>query len=339
MAKVTTQNKIGVQQKISKGEKPEPAKGRPLVYKASIYTSPTAIPLDDDFTVVLQDLQVKLGKPVCMLLQSTGEFGQLDDRLFLRFFSKKDLLPKTPIALLIDSPGGSAEAAYKIARFLQTHCGGYTAIVPRYAKSAATLLALGADEILLGDYGELGPLDAQIIDPDREERKSALEEVQALERLHSFALESLDRSMVFGMIKSGKKIESLLPIMSRFVSDITRPLFESIDAVHYTQTSRVLKVAEDYAIRLLRNRYPDNEAERISRFLVENYPEHGFVIDIIEAKSIDDGLAQSVSKELQDLFDIMYTQLGTFTAVGSLEEIKDDGDHEKKLKEKKNSSS
>jgi ClpP class serine protease len=32
---------------------------------------------------------------------------------------------------------------------LKRHCGGFVAVVPRYAKSAATLLALGADEIIL----------------------------------------------------------------------------------------------------------------------------------------------------------------------------------------------
>ncbi len=339
MAKVATQNKIKVQQKGSEGKETNLVKEKSLGYKADIYNSPTATPLNDGFAVALQKLQVKLGKPVCLLIQSRGEFGQLDDKLFLRFFSKKDLLPKTPIVLLIDSPGGSAEAAYKLARFLRIHCGGYTAIVPRYAKSAATLLALGADEILLGDCGELGPLDAQLVDPDREEIKSALEEVQALERLLSFALVSLDKSMMFVMMRTQKKIETLLPTMSRFVTDMIRPLFEGIDAVHYTQTSRMLKVGEDYAIRLLKNRYPKDQAEKIARALVENYPEHGFIIDIIETKSIDDGLAQPASREVQDLFDIMYTQLGTFTAVGNLEEIKDNNGHEKKPKEKKNNSS
>jgi len=47
--------------------------------------------------------------------------------------------------------------------------------VPRYAKSAATLLALGADRILLGKFAEIGPLDAQFDDPEREYRLSALD--------------------------------------------------------------------------------------------------------------------------------------------------------------------
>ena len=34
--------------------------------------------------------------------------------------------------------------------------------MPFWAKSAATLLCLGADKIVLGEHAELGPLDVQI---------------------------------------------------------------------------------------------------------------------------------------------------------------------------------
>jgi hypothetical protein len=53
-------------------------------------------------------------------------------------------------ALVIATPGGSAKSAFQLAMLLKRHCGGFVAVVPRYAKSAATLLALGADEIILG---------------------------------------------------------------------------------------------------------------------------------------------------------------------------------------------
>jgi ClpP class serine protease len=64
-------------------------------------------------------------------------------------FRAQDSLPKKKIALVIESPGGSAKSAFQLAMLLKRHCGGFVAVVPRYAKSAATLLALGADEIIL----------------------------------------------------------------------------------------------------------------------------------------------------------------------------------------------
>ena len=183
-------------------------------------------------------------------------------------------------------------AAYQLAIALRKHCRGYVAIVPRRAKSAATLLVLGADEIALGTEGELGPLDAQVYDPDREDVVSALDELQALERLHAFSLEAFDRSMYLLISRTGKKTDTLMPLVSRFVTEMIRPLFEKIDAVHYTQMARVLKVAEDYAVRLLQPRYSAKEAQRIARHLVERYSEHGFVIDSTEAEAIGLKLSQ-----------------------------------------------
>ena len=90
--------------------------------------------------------------------------------------------------MVLESPGGFAPDAFNIARILCRHAGSFTVVIPSYAKSAATLLALGAERIVMGADAELGPLDAQLWDTEREERTSALDEIQALERLHTVAL-------------------------------------------------------------------------------------------------------------------------------------------------------
>lgn len=67
--------------------------------------------------------------------------------------------------LLIDSGGGDIDATSKIVKLLKSHCTKFYAIVPFFAKSAATLLALGADEIVMCKSGELGLVDPQVRDP------------------------------------------------------------------------------------------------------------------------------------------------------------------------------
>jgi len=125
--------------------------------------------------------------------------------------------------------------------------------------------------------------------------------------------------MLLMLGRTGKKVETLLPLILRFVADMTRPLFEKIDTVHYTQMSRTLKVAEEYAIRLLGNRYPQDRARQIARHLVENYPEHGFVVDSAEAATF--GLeTETVSAEQQRIVDAMLPHLGQLTAIGRLRE-------------------
>jgi hypothetical protein len=63
---------------------------------------------------------------------------------------------------IIHSPGGSAEAAEQMINYLRTRFDYIRAIVPLQAKSAGTMLALGCDEIIIGTYSELGPIDPQI---------------------------------------------------------------------------------------------------------------------------------------------------------------------------------
>jgi hypothetical protein len=65
--------------------------------------------------------------------------------------------------LIIHSPGGDGTAADKMTDLCRKYCTGiFRVVVPLYAKSAATLIALSGDEILMGETSELGPIDGQI---------------------------------------------------------------------------------------------------------------------------------------------------------------------------------
>src|SRR3989344_5357819 len=65
--------------------------------------------------------------------------------------------------LLIHSPGGFAESAERIIQVIYTYCGDLRVIVPKQAKSAATMIAMGASKIVMSDTSEIGPIDPQII--------------------------------------------------------------------------------------------------------------------------------------------------------------------------------
>ncbi len=64
--------------------------------------------------------------------------------------------------LLLRSSGGDGEQAIRAIRVLQSRCSKLVIVVPDIAKSAATLLTLGADEILLAPASDLGPVDPQM---------------------------------------------------------------------------------------------------------------------------------------------------------------------------------
>jgi hypothetical protein len=72
-----------------------------------------------------------------------------------------DARPDQDLHLLLDTPGGDGEAAIRLVRSAQARCHEFTVIVPNQAKSAGTLLAMGAHHILMGPTSDLGPVDPQ----------------------------------------------------------------------------------------------------------------------------------------------------------------------------------
>lgn len=72
-----------------------------------------------------------------------------------------DASPDRDLHLMLASPGGDGEVAVRLVRAAQARCRSLTVIVPDQAKSAATLLCLGAHEILMGPTSDLGPVDPQ----------------------------------------------------------------------------------------------------------------------------------------------------------------------------------
>ena len=68
-----------------------------------------------------------------------------------------------PIDLIIHTPGGLVLAAMQIARAVEAHPAKVSVYVPVYAMSGGTLIALAADEIMLGEFSMLGPIDPQLL--------------------------------------------------------------------------------------------------------------------------------------------------------------------------------
>jgi ClpP class serine protease len=70
--------------------------------------------------------------------------------------------PEVPLDLILHTPGGIALAAFQIAYAIKNRPGKVTVFVPHYAMSGGTLIALAADEIIMGENAVLGPVDPQI---------------------------------------------------------------------------------------------------------------------------------------------------------------------------------
>ena len=168
--------------------------------------------------------------------------------------------------LYIVSHGGFANPAYKIARLFQNYSEKrFSVLVPYYAKSAATILSLGADEIVMGPASELGPIDPQLISKGNFQ-------ISALT-----LKESLDY-----ITKAVKEDPETAPLYV--------PMMDKIHLMQLGHFEREIESAKQYATELLTsrkiNKLKIEEAKKIASKFIERYKTHGFVIDAKMAKTL-----------------------------------------------------
>jgi hypothetical protein len=170
------------------------------------------------------------------------------------FKEKKDIL------LILGSRGGQIEPAYLISKNRKAASNKrFVIAVPRRAKSAATLISLGADEIHMGGMSELGPIDPQF------GGLPALSLSNALQTLAKLVETNPGSSNMFAAYLSSKLD---LGILGYF--------------------ERINDSAVQYASRLLQGKQlPDGQtANTLAAHMVNYYKDHSFVIDKDEATTL-----------------------------------------------------
>lgn len=97
--------------------------------------------------------------------------ADLNKRVDVISINYSDLLPISDqlsnlkgkkIDLIIETPGGSGEVAEDIVKLLHEKYDEVGIVVPGWAKSAGTIIAMSGNEILMGSISALGPIDAQL---------------------------------------------------------------------------------------------------------------------------------------------------------------------------------
>jgi len=73
----------------------------------------------------------------------------------------RGLDPKKGLLLILHTPGGQVEASHAIIGYLRSKFDDIVALIPTYAMSAGTMIALACDSIIMGRHSQLGPIDPQ----------------------------------------------------------------------------------------------------------------------------------------------------------------------------------
>ena len=195
------------------------------------------------------------------------------------------------IDVIVESNGGDPNAAYVIVRELRRQFPSLSVFVPQWAKSAATLLCLAADELVLGRLGELGPLDTQLRERthgDLPRTKSCLERFKALEQLQRHSIETFQLLVQSVLDASGMRALEACGVAAEFTGRICGPMYSRIDPDTLGQDARYLQIGEEYAQRILRRYRPtlNDKKDDIVEAFVRGYPSHDFVIDLEELKEL-----------------------------------------------------
>ena len=183
--------------------------------------------------------------------------------------------------------GGGADAAFRIVRAIRRYYknGQFILYILGQCKSAGTLLALGADKIFMGDFGELGPIDVQLRKKDALfSRESGMNHVECAKILFEQLFECFEAAFVR---ISGKGITTTTAsnIASQISVGLFSPVSSQIDPLTLADSHRSVMVAEDYGKRIARLVSQDKASPVINK-LVNKYHAHDFVIDYEEAKEI-----------------------------------------------------
>ncbi len=196
------------------------------------------------------------------------------------------------IHVSLESSGGSLDSAYRVALFLRKFAKDVRIYVPSRAKSAATLIAIGADRVVMSPYAELGPLDTQIPDPRNPATfVSALDCYQSVDYVRDFGAESISRALKVMLDRTQKLIPlaQLIDSATDFAIGNVQPMLAQVMALDFGAWGRTLKIGETYAKALrLRIRNPETEenARKLAANLVYGYPHHPYPIDLEEAQSL-----------------------------------------------------
>lgn len=155
------------------------------------------------------------------------------------------------VDVLIHSTGGDALVAWKLMSLLRERFANIAVLVPSMAFSAATIFALGADEIIMHPHASLGPIDPQITVrlPDGSARRFAYEDVGAFLRFLVEEAKIKEETHVSAVIN--KLFDAVDPVTigaARRASDLSTDVGERMLLTHMRGTekeSKVRKIASD----------------------------------------------------------------------------------------------
>jgi hypothetical protein len=237
-------------------------------------------------------LSAALGEPVFIYWNSTkGAICQNDVAGLYALLRATGNLER--LSLFMKSDGSSGQAALRMVNLLRRYVKHLTVLAPLECQSAVTMLALGADRILMGPLAHLSAVDTSLthdLSPiDRDNDRVSVSNDELLRVIRLWTEQAKD--------STANPYEALFP----FVHPLVIGAVDRSSALSTRICEEILSYHMDDALR----------AREISNILNSGYPSHNYPITLREAKRIglnvepmDDGV-NALLFELNEIYSEM----------------------------------
>jgi len=207
------------------------------------------------------------------------------------------------IDLFLYSTGGDTMVPWRLVSMIREYCNKFSVLVPYKAHSAATMIALGADEIVMSDLSELSPIDPSTVnvfnpqDPQNPQNKIpiSVEDVMAYFDL---------AKNKFGI----KNDEELSRIFNKFVE--SNPQIHPLALGNVNRIHNLIRILAKRLLKSHKTPMKEDEVDKIVDYFTEKLYSHQYFIGRKEAKEdlglktvqyADNALSKVLSKTMTDL--------------------------------------
>jgi len=209
---------------------------------------------------------------------------------------------KTPnIDLFLYSTGGDTMVPWRLVSMIREYCDKFSVLIPYKAHSAATMIALGADEILMTDLSEISPIDpstANVFNPQDPHNPQNKIPISVEDVMAYFDL----AKNKFGI----KSDEDLSKIFTKFVE--SNPQIHPLALGNVNRTHNLIRILAKRLLKSHKSPMKEEEINKIVDDFTEKLYSHQYFIGRKEAKE-DLGLQtvvnadENLSKAMTDLYE------------------------------------
>lgn len=205
------------------------------------------------------------------------------------------------IDLFLYSTGGDTMVPWRLVSMIREYCDKFSVLVPYKAHSAATMVALGADEIIMSDLSELSPIDpstANVFNPQDPQNPQNKIPISVEDVMAYFDL----AKNKFGI----KNDEELAKIFNKFVE--SNPQIHPLALGNVNRTHNLIRILAKRLLKSHKAPIKEEEIEKIVNYFTEKLYSHQYLIGRKEAKE-DLGLNNvqyadnTLSKAMTDLYE------------------------------------